>query len=438
MSIPTRRRVRLSDVQLRHPEWSAAASIYQLNTRQFTVEGTFRAAEAHLPRLAGLGVDILWLMPVHEVGALHRKGTLGSPYAVRDHLSVNPELGTIADLRHFVDAAHSHGFHVLLDWVANHTAWDHVLVTEHPEWYLRGPDGGFVGTPWWDWDDIIDLDYDQPDLRDYMVAAMEYWVREVGIDGYRCDIAGFVPTDFWEDVRAALERIRPVFLLAEWESRELHDRAFDMTYAWSWHEAMRRVAAGQADVDALRVYYAWNAKAFRHDSIRMLFVSNHDTNAWEGTASEQFGDMLGTAVALSVLSEGMPLIYNGQEAGYDKRLEFFERDPIVWRDHPMGDLYRRLLALKKAHPALWNGTWGAPMVELPTTDRHAVLAFVRDAGDDSVVGIFNFSPKARTVRLLGGLRQCNYVDVDSGATITVAPGTRVDLAPWQYNILVRP
>ncbi|KRD43021.1 alpha-amlyase [Cellulomonas sp. Root930] len=438
MAIPTRPRLRPSDVALRHPEWSAAASIYQLNTRQFTAEGTFRAAEAHLPRLAELGVDILWLMPVHEVGTLHRKGTLGSPYAVKDHYSVNPELGTVADLRHFVDAAHSHGFRVLLDWVANHTAWDHVLVAEHPEWYLRGPDGGFVGTPWWDWDDIIDLDYDQPDLRDYMVSAMEYWVREVGVDGYRCDVAGFVPTDFWEDVRAALERIRPVFLLAEWESRELHHRAFDMTYAWSWHEAMRRVAAGQADVDALRVYYAWNAKAFRRDSIRMLFVSNHDTNAWEGTASEQFGDMLDTAVALSVLSEGMPLIYNGQEAGYDKRLEFFERDPIVWRDHPMGDLYRWLLALKKAHPALWNGTWGAPMVELPTTDRHAVLAFVRDAGDDSVVGIFNLSPESRTVRLLGGSAHGDHVDVSSGATVVVAPGTRVDLDPWQYFIFVRP
>jgi glycosidase len=437
MSMPQRPVQRPSDVALRHPDWSASASIYQINTRQFTSEGTLRAAEAHLPRLRELGVKILWLMPVHEIGEVRRKGTLGSPYAVKDYYSVSSELGTVDDLRHFVAAAHDLDLKVILDWVANHTAWDSVLVEEHPEWYERDWKGDFAPTPWWDWDDIIDLDYRQPGLRAYMLAALEYWVRDVGVDGYRCDVAGFVPTDFWEDVRAALEAIKPVFLLAEWESRELHHRAFDMTYGWSWNTVMHDIAAGRADVDALRVYYAWNDKAFPQDSMRMLFVSNHDMNAWEGTEFEQFGDMLRAAVVLSVAGDGMPLIYNGQEAGNDKRLKFFEKDPIEWREHPMGDFYRRLIALKTASQALGNGVWGARMIEVGTTDRPAVLAFVRKAGDDAVVGVFNLTQDARSVTLLEGPVAGSYVDFDSGDDVPLDTGTSLEVGPWGYRLLVR-
>jgi hypothetical protein len=188
-------------ITIKHPEWTKNATIYQINTRHFTPEGTFRAAEAHLPRLKAMHIDIVWLMPVHEIGQLNRKGTLGSPYSVRDYYSVNPEFGTLADLKHFVDAAHALGLKVILDWVANHTAWDNVLVSQHPDWYDRDHKGNFRPTPWWDWSDIIDLDFRQPGLRKYMTEAMKYWVREVGVDGYRCDVAGFVPVDFWNKVR---------------------------------------------------------------------------------------------------------------------------------------------------------------------------------------------------------------------------------------------
>ncbi|MGH6611884.1 MAG: alpha-amylase family glycosyl hydrolase, partial [Burkholderiaceae bacterium] len=221
-------------IQIRHPEWTRDAVIYQLNTRQFTREGTLRAAQAELPRLAKLGVGIVWLMPIHPIGEKNRKGTLGSPYTVREYRAVNPELGTLDDLKAFVAEAHRLEMRVILDWVANHTAWDNPLVAQHPDWYVSDWKGDFQPTPWWDWSDIIDLDYAQPGLRKYMTEAMAYWVREADIDGYRCDVAGFVPLDFWNNVRRELEAVKPgnVFLLAEWEERDLHAHAFDMSYAW--------------------------------------------------------------------------------------------------------------------------------------------------------------------------------------------------------------
>jgi len=426
-----------SDVHLVHPEWSRDATIYQINTRHFTPEGTFTAAAGHLERLAGLGVSILWLMPVHEIGEVNRKGMLGSPYAVRDYLSVNPDLGTVADLRAFVDQAHALGMHVILDWVANHTAWDNVLVEEHPEWYARDWKGDLTPTPWWGWDDIIDLDYAVPELRDYMVGAMEHWVREVDIDGYRCDVAGLVPTTFWERVRTALEAIKPVFLLAEWESRELHDHAFDATYGWSWNNVMHAVASGDAGVEVLRTYYAWNAKAYPHDAMRMLFVTNHDQNAWDGSEIERFGEALEVAIVLSVLSEGIPLVFNGQEAGNDRSLPLFEDDQIEWREHPLGDLYRRLIEAKKANSALWNGSWGAPMVEVYTSKPSKVLAFARHRGDDAVFMVANLSPRRRTITLGDGPYAGAWKDLATGEKVELEVGSQVELPGWGYQALLR-
>ena len=423
-------------VQLQHPEWSKNASIYQINTRQFTDDGTLRAAEAHLPRLRDLGVTILWLMPVNPIGELNRKGPLGSPYAVRDYLAVNPELGTLDDLRHFVAAAHELGLYVILDWVANHTAWDNPLVEEHPEWYARDWKGDLTPTPWWDWDDIIDLDYSNQELRAYMADAMAYWVREVDVDGYRCDVAGFVPTDFWEEVRGELDAIKPVFMLAEWEARDLHAKAFDMTYAWSWNEALHHIAVGKADVEALRVYYAWNDSAYPRDIMRMLFVSNHDKNAWEGTEYEMFGDALEAAIVLSVVSAGMPLIYNGQEAGNDKRLEFFERDPIVWQDHPMSEVYGRLVALKRDTSCLWNAAWGARMINVPNDALSSVLSFVRRDDASGVFAVFNLSPEARSVTFSDGPHPGSYTDYATGERVEVTETDTVDLAAWGWRLLI--
>lgn len=425
-------------VKIEHPEWSKNATIYQINTRQFTEAGSFRAVEKHLPRLKELGADILWLMPIHPIGKKNRKGSLGSPYAVKDYYGVNPEFGNLEDFKHFVNAVHEAGMYVILDWVANHTAWDNYLVHDHPEWYARDWKGDFRPTPWWDWPDIIDLDYQHPALRKYMTDVMKYWVSETDIDGFRCDVAGFVPTDFWDNVRKELDAIKPVFMLAEWENRDLHAEAFDMTYAWSWYDALHKITMGEADLNSLYVYYSWNEKAFPADGMRMLFVSNHDKNTWDGTEFEQFGDGLEAAIVLSVVSEGMPLIYNGQEAGNTKRLAFFEKDPIEWKEHPLGVLYKKLFTLKKGHTALWNGKWGARMINVPNRVPAKVLSFVRQNEGDKVFAVLNFSKQPQAVTFSESLCQGRYVEYFGHERIEIRGSTELQLEPWSYQVFVKP
>jgi len=326
--------------------------------------------------------------------------------------------------------------YVILDWVANHTAWDNALVREHPEWYERDWKGDFRPTPWWDWSDIIDLDYGQPGLRRYMTEAMKYWVAEVDVDGFRCDVAGFVPVDFWNTVRRELDAIKPVFMLAEWESRDLHAEAFDATYAWSWHDAVHRITTGDADVNSLYVYYSWHESAFPPNSMRMTFVSNHDKNAWEGTEFERFGAGLEAAIVLSVVGDGIPLIYSGQEAGNPRRLAFFEKDAIEWLDHPNGDLYRRLFALKQANTALWNAGWGATMIKVPNSAEAQVLSFVRQNERDKVFAVLNLSAQAHDVAFRDSLCHGAYVEYFSGESVQLDGSTRVDLEPWGYRVFV--
>ncbi len=425
-------------VKIRHPEWTKNATLYQVNTRQFTPEGTLKAAEAQLPRLKELGADILWLMPLQPIGEKNRKGTLGSPYSIRDYYGVNPEFGTMADVKRFVAAAHALGMHVILDWVANHTAWDSNLVTEHPEWYEKDWKGNFRPTPWWDWSDIVNLDYKQEGLRRYMTAAMKHWIVEADLDGFRCDVAGFVPVDFWNNVRRELDQVKPVFMLAEWESRDLHAEAFDATYAWSWNEAVAAIAQGRKkDLSGLFVYYSWNESSFPPDSLRMTFVSNHDKNAWEGTEFEQFGPALDAAIVLSVVGEGIPLLYNGQEAGNPRRLKFFEKDPIAWREHPEGALYKKLFALKKANTALWNAHWGATMIAVPNDAPEAVLSFVRRNEANAVFAALNFSGAARSVAFRDTLYHGRYVDFASGQPVVLDAATRLELPAWGYRVFSR-
>jgi len=425
-------------VKIKHPEWSKSAAIYQVNTRQFTPEGTFRAAAKELPRLRELGVNIVWLMPIHEIGEQNRKGTLGSPYSVKNYYSVNPEFGTLDDLKAFVAEAHELGLYVIIDWVANHTAWDNPLRDQHPEWYERDWKGDFHPTPWWDWSDIINLDYSQPGLRHYMTDALKYWVKEADIDGYRCDVAGDVPIEFWNNARRELDAIKPVFMLAEWEGRDLHAEAFDMTYAFSWYETMEDIVAGKKTLNKLIRYYARDYSRHPEGGMRMVFVSNHDKNSWEGTQFEVFGDALEAAIALTVVGEGMPLIYNGQEAGNERRLEFFEKDPIEWRHHPIGDLYKDLLALQKDNSALWNGAWGAPMTRVPNDAMDKVISFVRQNEHNKVFAAFNLSDTLQSVSFSETLYHGEYTDFASGGRQALDADSRLVIEPWGYKVFVRP
>jgi glycosidase len=337
-----------------------------------------------------------------------------------------------------MNAAHELGLYVILDWVANHTAWDNPLVAEHPDWYARDWKGDFCPSPWRDWSDIIDLDYSHPALRKYMTDALKYWVTEADIDGYRCDVAGMVPTDFWNNARRELDEIKPVFMLAEWESKDLHAEAFDMAYAWSWYDTMHEIARGRADLNLLFRYYSHNEKEYPLDVFRMLFVSNHDKNSWEGTEFEQFGDALEATIVLSVLSEGMPLIYNGQEAGNTRRLAFFDKDPIAWKQHPLGDLYKKLFALKKANAALWNGHWGARMIHVPNSAPSKVFSFVRRKDDDKVFAVINFASEPQRVTFVGSLYPGKYVDYFSRAPAELQSSTQLELPPWGYRVFVTP
>lgn len=422
-------------VKISTPDWVRDAVIYQLNTRQFTAEGTLNAAREHLPRLKSLGVDVLWLMPINSIGEKNRKGSLGSPYAVKDYFAVNPEFGTLEDLKVFVSESHNMGMRVIVDWVANHSAWDNVLVEKHPEWYARDHHGQFRPTPWWDWDDIIDFDYRHKPLREYMANAMVYWVKEVDIDGFRCDVAGFVPNDFWANVRAELESIKPVLMLAEWESRDLHFDSFDMTYAWSWNETMHKIAMGKESIDRLRRYYSWNEKSFPKQALRMTFVSNHDKNAWDGTQFEQFGGALEAAIVLSVLGEGIPLIYNGQEAGNPKRLAFFERDPIDWRAHAIGDFYHSLIQIKKAHSCLHNGQWGASMIPISNNKSAQIFSFVRQDKNSKVFVVLNLSANACYVRFSDTILSGCYADL-TGTSETFSAPFALNMPPWGYRVFI--
>lgn len=422
-------------VELKHPDWSCSATIYEVNLRQFTPEGTFKAFASHLPRLKNLGVDILWLMPIHPIGVKNRKGTLGSYYAVRDYYGVNPEFGTLADFKTLVNEIHALGMYVILDWVANHSAWDNPLVTEHPKWYTKTATGDFQPTPWYDWEDIIDFDYDQPGLRRYMTEAMTHWVRETDIDGYRCDVAGFVPTDFWDNVRAELDAIKPVFMLAEWESRDLHRHAFDATYAWSLWYALHEVTVGGASFDRLIEYLARDVSAFPRDGYRMTFTDNHDKNSWVGNQFTHFGEALPLCMVLCCVVNGMPLIYGGQEAGLARSLPFFEKDEIEWQEHPFAGMYQKLFALKHRNRALWNGAAGGEMVRIVNDHPDRVISFFREKDGDRVVAVFNFSAQATTVELDVRHQAGTYTELFTEQPHALASRDSVSVGPWGYWVL---
>lgn len=424
-------------VKITHPEWSKNATIYEVNIRQFTQEGNFKAFEAHLPRLKKMGVDIIWLMPIHAIGEKNRKGKLGSYYSVKDYYAVNPEFGAMEDFKALVDKIHDMGMYVIIDWVANHSAWDCNLVDEHPEWYTRTPGGNFQPTPWYDWSDIIDFDYDQPGIREYMTEVLKYWVRETNIDGYRCDVAGFIPVDFWENVRTELDQIKPVFMLAEWESRDLHARAFDMTYAWSLWDKLHNVAMGKQGMNVLNEYMAHHVNTFPRNGYRMTFLDNHDKNSWEGTPQSNFGDAIEACMVMQCTVEGMPLIYSGQEAGLDRALNFFDKDLIEWDEMPYEDFYTTMFKLKHENQALWNGKFGGVMHKVENSQPDKVISFARIMSGDALVVIVNFSEEPAKVELSCNFYFGKYQDVFSGAEIALDGNDKFNLDGYGYIVLVK-
>ena len=406
--------------RLVHPDWSRNATIYELNIRQHTAEGTLDAARADLPRIKDLGIDIIWLMPIHPIGVVNRKGgenqnnflakpgsgSLGSPYSAQDYYKINPEFGAEEDLLKFTETAHELGMKVILDWVANHTSFDSDWTENHIEYFLLDDAGNLqppTGTDWWD---VTQLDWDNgvnTGLYDAMADALEFWVRDFGIDGFRCDVAGKVPTSFWDKARRQLESVNPeVFMLAEAEVPEHHTRAFDMSYAWEMHHIMNEVAKGNWSVDSIRQAVPEQLDRFGEDAYRLMFVTNHDENSWNGTITERMGINGDAMTILAGTLTGMPLVYSGQESGSSKRLRFFEKDTVEWGSYDKTALYQTINRLHHEEEALLNGAHGAQPI-FSNLDSDDVLAFSRSKGNSAVIVAINFGDADAEVLMNGEL-----------------------------------
>lgn len=419
------------------PEWARGSTIYEINVRQFSGSGQFPAVTAALPRLKALGVDILWLMPIHPIGELHRKGTLGSYYAVKDYLAVNPEFGTEGDFRDFVQAAHAQGMRVILDWVPNHVSPDNALAKTHPQFFWHDEQGNLTPPHGTDWTDVVQFDFDAPGLLDYQADVLLHWVRNFGIDGFRCDVAWGLPTPFWNEVVRRVRAAKPdVFFLAEAELPQHQVAAFNLSYGFDLHHAMNGIAQGKKSASGLDEAYARIRAHFPRGSALMVFTSSHDENSWAGTEFERMGAGYAPFAVLTFILDGMPMIYNGQEIGLDRRLEFFERDPIVWpqETHPTTKLYQVMTRLRRENPALHTG---APMRRLDTTDNATFYAVERTAGGRKVVGIFNLTAKDAKADLFDPALAGEWRDAFTGETVTLEARVPLEMKAWRYRVLVR-
>jgi glycosidase len=373
---------------LRSADWVKDAVIYSVYLRSFSPDGSFAALEKRLPELQDLGATVLWLLPIHPVGEKNRKGPLGSPYSVRDYYAVNPEFGTMNDFRHLVTAVHKIGMKLIIDLVANHTSWDSKLITEHPQWFVHDASGKIV-SPNPNWSDVAKLDYSRPELRKYMIDMMCWWVREVNIDGFRCDVAELVPTSFWNEARARLNKIKPVMMLSEGSIPEHHMAAFDITYSWNVYDQLLPLLTGKSPATTLDQLMRNEYLTFPTGALRLRFVTNHDKNAYDAPAVLKFG-VAGLKVATVLVNTlpGVPLIYNGEEVANDRKLSLFEKVNIDWRrPRDMGMLIRTLDLLRKDHKAISRGE----MIRVPSNNDRQIYGFFRSAGSDRVFVVLNLA-----------------------------------------------
>lgn len=426
-----------------HPGWSRAAVIYEVNVRQYTPEGTFAALERHLPRLDSLGVDILWIMPVQPIGKVNRKGPLGSYYSVANYTAIDSAYGTAADFRALVDDAHRRGMKVVLDWVANHTAFDNPWIAQHPDWYVHRPDGSISNArdnegKETDWTDVAELDYDNVAMRRTMIDDMRWWLDTMHVDGFRCDVAGGVPDGFWAEARAALEAVRPdLFMLAEAEDPRMH-ASFDMTYGWELHHLLNDISQGKKGTEALDAYFAEQNRLYPADAYRMYFTSNHDENSWNGSEFERMGENhIPSFVLGATVQSSMPLLYTGQEASLHKRLRFFAKDTVDWSGPSLASFYRALFDLKHSQPALANGAWGGRQTTLRTDGGSRVYAFTRTRGANTVLVAVNFGDALASVAYQDLRQPGDYTDWFGKRRVALAANGTLDIPAHGFRVLVR-
>ena len=428
------------------------AVIYEVNIRQYSEQGTFEEFTKDIPMLKELGVKIIWAMPIFPISKTKRKATggdfayliedkekrdkmLGSYYAVSDYGKINPEFGTIDDFRNLVDTAHENGMYVILDWVPNHTGWDHEWITTNPEYYTQNENGEIIDPinpdsgESWGWADVADLNYDNKNMRSEMIDEMLYWIKDENIDGFRCDVASAVPLDFWEEAISKIRDEKDVFMLAEAEEPELvkGKRLFDMVYAWERHHIFNKMANEENAIEIWDKIMEKESERFESDDILMSFVTNHDENSWNGTIRERMGDASELLTALSYISPGMPLIYSGQEYDLDHRLLFFEKDEIPKTKKIMWPLLQKLGKLKKENPALHTGIDASNYKKINVANPE-ILAFERTKGTDSVIFLGNFSKNSQEMNNIfsGSFNYFNNVIENSEKLV---------FEPWGFKIL---
>lgn len=440
------------------PEVEESSVIYEVNIRQYSPEGTFNAFTKDIPQLKELGVKIIWVMPIFPISQTKRKATggddskfasempkeeqhkyLGSYYAVSDFKKVNPEFGTIEDFRNLVKTAHDNGMYVILDWVPNHTGWDHVWIKEHPEFYTKNAKGEIIDPinpetgKSWGWSDVADLNYDNKELRKEMTSDMLHWIKNENIDGFRCDVASNVPLDFWQQAIPQLRKEKDIFMLAEaWEPELLKDGLFDMAYGWEVHHTMNRIAQGKNTVKDWDKLMEENAKKYESNDILMSFVDNHDENSWNGTVKSRLGKAEEAMTALSYMMPGMPLIYSGNEYGLEHSLKFFEKDSIPKTKGKQWDLRAKLGKLKSENSALNGGKNKATYKRIPTSNDNQILIFEREKNGEKVIYLANLSYQVVSASLpISG----EFTDYITGKKVVFDVKLSTQLQPWQYYIL---
>ena len=415
---------------VRPPGWAADEPIYEADVRHYTASGTLAEFTGHLPELRSLGVGVVWLMPIFPRG-VERAG--GSPYAVRHQLAIDPAVGTGQDFERLVDQAHKLGMHVILDFVVNHTSWDHPWIKAHPDWYQRDASGE-IRSPTADWTDVAQLDFSNAAMRTEMIRALTWWVRDGGVDGFRFDAAWNVPPDFFAQARTELQKVKPVLFLAEADDPAYHP-VTDMTYAWDLPDLYADVAAGRkpaADIDA---YLAWERRTFPAGAMRLRYVTNHDI-AHDSTRARRYRGGADAFTVVTTTLPGTPLVYNGQESGLDVPLD--ERTRVTTQPNFAADRHRplmtRLLDLYRDNQALSRGRYA----KLPTDHDQSVFAFARRHGTATVLTIANLCAEARTVTIQTGGYEGAYTDVFSGTPARVEASVTLRLPPWGFRILQRP
>lgn len=419
------------------PDWAKNANIYEVNVRQYTPEGTFKAFQQHLPRLSEMGVDILWLMPINPIGEKNRKGTLGSYYSVKDYTAVNPEYGTEQDFKNLVAEAHKLGMKVIIDWVANHTAWDNVWIKPHPEWYTQDSLGKIIIPAGTDWEDTADLNYDNPELRKAMIDAMGYWVKNANIDGFRCDVAGMVPLSFWLHARKAIDGIKPnCIFLAEDDKPAIH-QAFDMSYNWQLKDIINDIAKGKKNTSDIVKHFTDEATKYKPEDIRMNFITNHDENTWSGDEYERLKspEAIDAFTALTYVMPGMPLTYTGQEEPLKKRLKFFDKDTVGFKNYARQDFIKKLNKLKRDNDVLWSTDFKTNLKVLKNSSPKNVLSFIRFKGDKQILCVFNFSSKTQTFKITDEFKG-DFEDY-IGESIALKSNADIQLKPWGYSIQIK-